>query len=145
MAAYVAKVGVSLAKPEASVIRQALEGADLVHVMIPFGLGIKSARLAKKMGLPLTAGFHMQAQNFTSYIKMCKIEPVNHLVYRVTYRKLYRHVDAIHYPTRFIQNLFESSIRKKTPGYVISNGVHDYVRRRETPKPILQKPCIMTQ
>lgn len=133
--AYVAKAGVTLAKPDNAIIRRAFEGADLVHVMMPFPLGIRAARLAKEMGLPLTAGFHMQAQNFTSYIKMCKVEPVNHLVYRVVYRKLYRHADAIHYPTHFIQALFERSIRKKTNGYVISNGVHDYVRRREIPKP----------
>lgn len=133
--AYVTKAGVTLAKPDNAIIRRALEGADLVHVMMPFPLGVRAANLAKKMGLPLTAGFHMQAQNFTSYIKMCKVEPVNHLVYRVTYHKLYRHADAIHYPTHFIQALFERSIRKKTNGYVISNGVHDYVRRREIPKP----------
>lgn len=133
--AYVAKAGVTLAKPDNGVIRQALEGADLVHVMMPFPLGIRAAKLAKEMGLPLTAGFHMQAQNFTSYIKMCKVEPVNRLVYRVIYRKLYRHADAIHYPTHFIQDLFESAIHRKTKGYVISNGVHDYVRQREIPKP----------
>lgn len=133
--AYVAKAGVALSKPEESVIRQALDGVDLVHVMIPFPLSIKAVKIAKQMGLPVTAGFHMQAQNFTSYIKMCRVAPVNHCVYRFIYQKVYRHADAIHYPTHFIQNLFEASIRKKTNGYVISNGVHSYVQRRQTPKP----------
>lgn len=133
--AYVAKVGVTLAKPEEAIIRQALEGAQLVHVMLPFGLGIQAVKIAKQLGLPVTAGFHMQAQNFTSYIKMCKIEPVNYWVYQFIYRKVYRYVDAIHYPTRFIQALFEKSVRKKTNGYVISNGVHSYVQHRQTPKP----------
>lgn len=144
--AYVAKAGVALAKPEKAIICKALEGVDLVHVMMPFPLGIKAAKLAKKMVLPLTAGFHMQAQNFTSYIKMCKVEPVNQTVYRVIYRQLYRHVDAIHYPTHFIQNLFEKAIRRQTCGYVISNGVHDYVRHREVPKPaeFADKTVILT-
>lgn len=133
--AYVAKAGVTLAKPDNAIIRQALDGADLVHVMMPFPLGIRAAKLAQKAGLPLTAGFHMQAQNFTSYIKMCKVAPVNHLVYRFIYGMLYRRVDAIHYPTHFIQNVFESSVRRKTPGYVISNGVHAYVNRREVERP----------
>lgn len=133
--AYVKKAGVALAKPDNDIIRQAFDGADLVHVMMPFPLGIRAAKLAQKAGLPLTAGFHMQAQNFTSYIKMCKVAPVNHLVYQFIYHALYRRVDAIHYPTHFIQNIFESSVRKKTPGYVISNGVHAYVNRREVAKP----------
>lgn len=133
--AYVKKAGVALAKPDNDIIRQAFDGADLVHVMMPFSLGIRAAKLAQKAGLPLTAGFHMQAQNFTSYIKMCKVAPVNHLVYRFIYGMLYRRVDAIHYPTHFIQNVFESSVRKKTNGYVISNGVHAYVNRREVEKP----------
>ena len=60
---------------------------------------------------------------------------MNHLVYRFIYGMLYRRVDAIHYPTHFIQNVFESSVRRKTPGYVISNGVHAYVNRREVERP----------
>ena len=133
--AYVKKAGVALAKPEASIIRSAMDGVDLVHVMMPFPLGMKAVKIAKKMGLPITAGFHVQAQNFTSYIKMCKVEPVNHLVYRFMYHQVYRHVDGIHYPTHFIQNVFEKSVRQKTKGYVISNGVHSYVQRRPAAKP----------
>ncbi len=32
---YVKKVGVSLAKPDKRVIRQALKGADVVHIIVP--------------------------------------------------------------------------------------------------------------
>ncbi len=133
--AYVAKVGVTLAKADEGVIRQALDGVDIVHVMLPFGLGKKTAEIAKKMGLPITAGFHMQAQNFTSYIQMHGIDFLNTAVYRYIYRYVYRHVDAIHYPTHFIQKVFEERIGRKTPGYVISNGVHDYVEKRECERP----------
>ena len=134
--AYVKKVGVTLAKPESTVIRRAIRGADLVHVMVPLPLGITSARVAKDLGIPITAGFHMQAENFTSHIKLNKVKPVNKFVYKFIWKKLYQFVDAIHFPTNFIRGIFEKNIKHTTPGYVISNGVHSYVQKRETEKPM---------
>ena len=133
--AYVAKVGVTIARADEKIVREALAGVDHVHTMLPFSLGMKIVQIAKEMGLPVTAGFHMQAQNFTSYIKLNKLEWLNTGVYRFIYRHTYRHVDAIHYPTAFIQNVFEQNVKHKTNGYVISNGVHAYVEKRDTPKP----------
>lgn len=132
---YVAKVGVTLAKPKEDIINLALKDADHVHIMLPFSLGIKTLKLAKNQGISTTAGFHMQAQNFTSYAKINKIEPANKLVYKIIYKKLYKNVDAIHYPTKFIKDIFEKNIKKPTNGYIISNGVHSYVKKRNNPKP----------
>lgn len=133
--AYVAKAGVTLAKPEAAIINRALEGADHVHVMMPFSLGIKAAKLALRRGLPVTAGFHMQAQNFTAYIGMNKVWLANWIVYQFIYRQLFRRIDAIHYPTQFIREVFEKNTGCRTKGYVISNGVHAYVKPQALEKP----------
>jgi len=132
---YVTKVGVTLAKPDEDVIREALNGADLVHIMVPLSLGLSACKIARELNIPITAGFHMQAENLTSYFKMNKIKIVNSLVYKFIYDHLYKYVDAIHYPTQFIRDVFESNINVKTNGYVISNGVHDYVKKRDIPKP----------
>lgn len=78
--AYVKKVGVSLAKPDTEIIKSALDGADHVHIMAPLALGIASAKIAKQMNLPITAGFHMQAENLTCYLKLNKIKPLNKFV-----------------------------------------------------------------
>jgi len=134
--AYVKRAGVALAHPDEKIIREAVEGADTVHVMMPFGLGVKAAKVAKSMGLPVTAGFHVQAQNFTAYIGMHKIKPVNKLVHRIIYHALFKRVDEIHYPTKFIRDTFEHDIRRRTNGRVISNGVHDYVKPRSVEKPV---------
>ena len=56
-------------------------------------------------------------------------------MYKYIWRALYRHVDAIHYPTEFIKGVFESHIKRETRGYVISNGVHSYVERRDSKRP----------
>ena len=133
--AYVEKVGVTIAKPDEHIIRQALTGADVVHVMVPLSLGLHTAKIAREMDIPITAGFHMQAENLTSYVKLNKFELANELVYLFIYDHLYKYVSAIHYPTKFIKDVFESSINQKTPAYVISNGVHGYVQKREQPKP----------
>ena len=61
---YVKSNGVQLAKPDDAVIRQAIQGADIVHVMLPFVLGRRAAQLAKAQGVPVSAGFHAMAENF---------------------------------------------------------------------------------
>lgn len=133
--AYVKKVGVTLSKPQEDIVRAALEGTEHVHSMLPFPLGMMAVKLAKELGIPTTAGFHMQAENFTSYVKMNKVRPLNKAVYKYVYNYFYKYVDAIHYPTEFIRNTFERNIGRKTNGYVISNGVHAYVRKRESARP----------
>lgn len=133
--AYVAKVGVSLARADEAIVRKGLEGVDHVHILLPFALGKVAARIARENNLPTTASFHMQAQNFTSYIKLNKFAFINHLVYKVIYKNVYRHIDSIHYPTEFIKGVFEKNIGKKTNGYVISNGVHGYVKPSNIVKP----------
>ena len=132
---YVKKVGVVIARADEKVIRQALDGMDHVHIMLPFFVGAKTVKLASKMNLPTTAGFHMQAENLTSYFKLNKFAPLNYAVYKTVYNALYRHVDAIHYPTEFIKDVFESNVKKKTRAYVISNSVNSYFARQKTEKP----------
>ncbi|HBK01409.1 MAG TPA: hypothetical protein DDY77_00050 [Clostridiales bacterium] len=132
---YVEKVGVTLAKPDDDIIREALSGADIAHIMVPLLLGMRATKIAVELGVPLSAGFHMQAENFTSYFKVNKIKLANQAVYDFIYEHVYKYVDAIHYPTQFIRNVFERAIKKETPGYVISNGVNAYVKKRDIPKP----------
>lgn len=133
--AYIAKVGVTIAKADESIVREAAEGVDHIHIMLPFSLGKAAVKLARERGIPTTAGFHMQAQNFTSHIKLSRVGFVNRAVYRYIYKHFYRYVDAIHYPTEFIRGVFERGAKHETRGYVISNGVHSYVRPRQTEKP----------
>lgn len=131
----VSRVGVSIAKPDMDVILKALAGADHVHIMLPLFLGLAAAEAAHILNIPLTAGFHAQAENITSYVKLNKIRPVNTFVYKYIYKHLYRYCDAVHYPTQFIRDVFESRTKKTTNGYVISNGVHSYVQKRNVEKP----------
>ncbi len=132
---YVEKVGVTLAKPDKKIIEEALVGSDIIHIMVPLSLGLATAKIARKMNIPMTAGFHMQAENFSSHLKIEKLKLANIAVYKYIYKHLYKYCVAIHYPTDFIRGVFESNIKKMTPGHVISNGVHGYVQKRDVSKP----------
>ena len=133
--AYVKKVGVTLSKPQEDVVCAALDGADHTHIMLPFGLGTCALKIAKKAGISVTAGFHMQAENLTSYLKLNRVRWLNKAVYRYVYQHFYRFVDGVHYPTDFIRQTFENTVKHSTNGYVISNGVHEYVQKRTAERP----------
>lgn len=127
---YVEKNGVSLARPEMDVLEKALDGADVVHLLIPFALSRAALRLAMEKGIPTTAGFHCQAENFSSHIFLKDSALVNKLIYHNFYNGLYKYVDAVHYPTRFICDVFENEVGP-TNHYVISNGVDKRFRPGE--------------
>ena len=120
---YVKKNGVTLGKNDPTIMAKAMENADVVHIMTPFSLGHAAAKLAYAKGIPITAGFHCQAENITNHIFLMNAGFANRTVYRVIYKRLYRYCTAIHYPTQFICDVFESQVGH-TNHYVISNGVN---------------------
>ena len=132
---YVEKNGVVLATADKEIINEALDFAEYVHIMIPLHLGAKVAEMAYERGLPITAGFHMQAENLSSHVFMQNSKKFNKAVYKHIYNHVFKYCDAIHYPTKFIQDVFESNIKKKTNGYVISNGINKYVVKKEIKRP----------
>lgn len=126
---------VALANPETAVIEEAIKDADIVHIMMPFALGRKAVKLAKKRNIPVTSGFHVQAENFTSHIGMMNFGLANYVTYMTFYETVYKKMNGIHYPTQFIRDLFENTVRHKTNGYVISNGVHDRFKKKKSVRP----------
>ncbi|MCQ2770879.1 MAG: glycosyltransferase [Clostridia bacterium] len=141
----VEKNNVTLAKPDKVSIDEAIKGSDVVHVMMPFMLGRCAVREANRLGIPVTAGFHCQAENFTSHIMMMNSNLVNHIVYNNFYNGFYKYVDAIHYPTEFIKDLFEKEVKHSTPAHVISNGVNEAYSHKiiEKPEELRDKFCIL--
>lgn len=130
---YVSKNGVSLAKRDDDIIEKAIKDVDIVHIMVPFSLGRRAEQLAHSGGIPVSAGFHAMAENFTTHIFMKNARGINRLTYTY-FAGLYKHCDAIHYPTRFLRELYEG-MYGKTNGYVISNGVNSIFTPKEVEKP----------
>ena len=73
--------GMVFAKPNRSVLEQAIAWADVVHFMMPFALSVSGLRIAKEMGKPVTAAFHVQPENITSTIHLGKNKKANELLY----------------------------------------------------------------
>lgn len=122
---YVDKNGVTLAKPQEDVIREALDGVDLVHCMQPLILGPAVARIAAEMGIPTFAGFHTQPENILVHLRLLWASFLDKSMYRSFYSKLYSYCAGIHYPSQFVRDVFERAIGHDTPGWVIPNGVED--------------------
>lgn len=131
---YVRKNEVVLAKPSKKIVMEAVKDADVVHVITPFTLGKHAAQIAKKLNIPVTAGFHVQAENVSNHFSLMGVKFFNNFLYKSFYKKLYKHCDAIHYPTEFIRDIFENVIGE-TNSYVISNGVNNIFKKIETEKP----------
>jgi glycosyltransferase involved in cell wall biosynthesis len=125
--------GVQLSKPDEDVLRAAIEGADVVHILLPFVTGKAAAKIANELGIPATISFHMMAENLTAHLGLADARPLNFLVYKhIT--PVYRRCFAVHYPTQYLRGLFES-ISGPTNGYVISNGVNKCFRPMEVSRP----------
>lgn len=116
--------GVTLAKADKAVLEEAIRDADVVHIQIPFALAVAGVKIARAMNKPVTASFHCQAENVTSHLGLMNFPPANRLTYKIFYRNVFRYTDKIHYPTRFIREVFENQVGP-TKGEVISNGVND--------------------
>lgn len=121
--AYVRRNGVSIAVTDDAVLDEALRGVDIIHTMTPFFLGKAAVDYGRARGIPVTAGFHAQAENITNHLHLMNSHLVNDLTYKAMYRLVFQYVDAIHYPTQFIRDVFEGEVGP-TNGYVISNGVN---------------------
>ena len=143
---YLAKNGVSLARGDKTVIYQACKDADIVHGLVPFNASKRALKFCHKNGIPFTAGFHMQAENFTSHIFMMASNLVNKATYSYLWSTYFNKVDAVHYPTAFIRDYVKQYNKKNVPAYVISNGVnfkYFYPKQVERPDNLKNKFIII--
>ena len=131
---YVRKNGVSIAISDSKVLENALHDVEIIHIMTPFILGKSALEYGRKHHIPVTAGFHAQAENITNHLHLMNSRLANDLAYKTMYRLVYQYVDAIHFPTQFIREVFEKEVGP-TNGYVISNGVNDRFVKTEVKRP----------
>jgi len=111
-----------LAKPARKLLKKAIEGADVVHVFQAWPLGGTACTVAKKLGVPAIAAFHIQPENITYNLGLGWCKPAVSLTYFLLKALFYRRFNHIHCPSPQIA----SQLRKR--GYkawlhVVSNGV----------------------
>lgn len=128
----IAGQGMTLAKPDDDVLRDALGWADVAHFMLPFWLGVRGKRLADALGVPSTAAFHVQPENITYSVGLGRVPVLNDVVY-TAFRPFYNRFGHVHCPSRFIAG------ELRDHGYsadlhVVSNGVDASFVHRKLPK-----------
>lgn len=125
--------GMAFAVTDKKIYRQALEWADIVHFLSPFSLTHNGIKMAREMGVPYTAAFHVQPENITSSIHLYKWEFVNRFIYKWFKFSIYKYCTHIHCPSHFI----ERELRKNNyygKLHVISNGIDPDFKYRKIEK-----------
>ena len=131
---YMAKNGVELGRPEKDKILEAITGADVVHIELPFKMGKLAAKLCRQLDIPYTTAFHCQPENVTSHIGLKDAYLINKCLYFHFKNNFYKKVKYIHCPTAFIANELNKN-NYKAQKFVISNGVIDTYTKMDVEKP----------
>ena len=124
------KQQMQFAEPSDTLFRTAFQGVDVVHIYTPFRFDQHACKVAKQMGIAVTAGYHVQPENITYSAGPLKYIPgIDSFIYWLFNLWLYRKIDHVHVPTELGASLLRSH-GYKAKLHVISNGYE----ARFTPK-----------
>lgn len=129
----IAKQGMSFAKVDEEIMKMAIIGSDLVHIVLPFNIGKKAKEICKLNHIPFTAAFHCQPENITSTLYLNKFKFVNDLIYK-HFLKFYDENDLIHCPSQMIADQLRAH-GYKSELRVISNGITNKFKIEKVAKP----------
>ncbi len=130
----VAEYQFSFAHPDDTVIARALDGADLLHVQLPFWLGHRALAIAQDMGIPVVVSHHVQPENLLYNIGI-RWRWLAGLINRILVKSFYDRADVVICPTEFSRSeLMRFGLQ--APAVVISNGIPP--RFHPAPRPLPQ-------
>jgi len=128
------KEGYTFAKVNKSVIKEAVEWADIVHLEDPFFVCRIAAIEATKIGKPVTGTFHMYPENMTYAIHMRQAHIMNFGFMRFFLRNVYNRCDYINCPTDIVKSRLER-YRIRSQMITVSNGISkEFIGQRRTRK-----------
>jgi len=130
--------GMTFAKADDDILQKAILWADIVHLLVPFGLSRHAIEICQDSNIPYTSAFHCQAENVTSSLHLNKIKTANDFVYWWFNKYIYQYCPYIHCPSKFIadelrKHGYDSDI------YVISNGIDSDFKYRKLNKKEIYK------
>ncbi len=111
------------AQPDRKTLTEAITGCDAVHLYQAWPLESTAAKIAKKLGIPVVAAFHMQPENVTYNVGMGRLSFMATFTYFLLRVLFYRRFDHVHCPSRMIATELRAH-NYKMRLHVISNGVH---------------------
>ena len=116
--------GFSYAKADDKVIEEAVRWADVVHLVEMFVIQWKVIKVAKRLGKPLTATYHLHPENITNNIHplLGKWEGLNRTLLRLWVKHIYNDCLFVQCPTMNVQDRLRR-YHAKPVTETISNGV----------------------
>lgn len=116
--------GFSYAKSDEKVMEEAVRWADVVHLEEMFVLQWKVIKIAKRLGKPITATYHLHPENITYNISpvLGKWNGLNRTLLRLWVKHIYNDCQFIQCPTINVQDRLRSHHAKPLTE-AISNGV----------------------
>jgi glycosyltransferase involved in cell wall biosynthesis len=112
-----------MAVPDRKQLAKIFANVDVVHLQFPFWLSFAALAEARRAGLPVVAGFHLQPENMLWNVGVHS-DFLNDIVYRQWMNRLYEQVDTVVCPTAFAERKLRDH-GLTTPTVVITNGIPD--------------------
>ena len=132
------KQGMVFARPVEKKLREAVDWADIVHIMMPFMLERKAVMLCRELGKPYTGAFHVQPENIWFSVKLGNFKPLISLTYFVGREYIFKYFNYIHCPSRMISDQLVKH-HYKAELRIISNGIDpDFIYHKEEKSPELK-------
>lgn len=114
--------GFSYASTDPKIVEEAVRWADVVHLQEFFVLQYRTIRIARALGKPLTATYHLHPENIFCNLGMEKWKLANRLLLRFWGKHFMDHCYSVQCPTLNVQDrLRRYHIKARTE--VISNGL----------------------
>src|SRR5690349_6870030 len=115
------EMGFVFAWPRRRVLEDAFRRVDLVHVQFPFWLGMRAATIARRLGKPLVAAFHVQPENMFVNVGV-RSAALEEWTYRLFIARLFAKADALVCPSAFaLEELRRRGVG--APAEIVSNGI----------------------
>lgn len=110
-------------KDDMTVIRAAVEWADVIHLEEPFFLESKVGKLAKQLGKPCVGTYHLFAENISYNVipLMGRMKLLNYVMTKC-FQRVYDRCSDVQCPTQTVSDLLRR-FNFKAETHVISNGV----------------------
>lgn len=115
-------------------MKKAIAWADVIHLEECMELEIIAVRLARKMGKPCVASFHLFPQNIAANLGLPQHNPLNPILMHRWVRRVVNHCSDVHCPTQMVKTYLER-YGATARLHVISNGTE--IPERPEPLPPL--------
>ena len=103
-----------------SIIHEACNWADVVHVFTPFFMSNAAINYCNEIGKPVTAAFHIQPENITSSLGLGKDPILNKLIYKIFRFTTYNRVRHVHVPVERKQHGIKIKPANRLHGYLFA-------------------------